>query len=313
MKNSVKIICLAMYVIYAAGCGSSKSIRERQTTTIHETRTVESEYTGPKRRVAVVDFENKTTFGQRQLGTSASDILVTELAKSGKFIMVERDKLKALISEQELGLSGAVDPATAAQMGRVLGVNAIITGSVSQFGVTTGGSDYLITQSKRQTAEAVVDIRVIDTETGQILLADSGKGTATRKSGTVLGLGSRHGYDETLAGEALRAGIVKFTRNIISQINAKPWSCRIAEVDGRTIYLNAGAQSGLNIGTVLAVFRMGREIRDPSTGLVIGRTENKIGELEVKSYFGEDGSIAQMKTGETPGINDLCRIALAPK
>ena len=82
------------------------------------------------------------------------------------------------MSEQKLGMTGAVDPTTAAKVGKILGLNAIVTGAISEFGTSTEGSEYLIAQSKRQVVKATVDIRVVDAETGQVLYADSGSGLA---------------------------------------------------------------------------------------------------------------------------------------
>ena len=72
------------------------------------------------------------------------------------------EKVRAFLEEQRLGQTGAVDAGTAAKMGRLLGASAIVTGAVSQFGVKTRGSDMLIAESKRQVAEAVVDVRIVD-------------------------------------------------------------------------------------------------------------------------------------------------------
>src|SRR5262249_51734010 len=158
---------------------------------------VENAYTGPKRRVGVVDFENKTNYGKR-LGSSASDILLTELVKSGKFIVVERDKTDKLMQEQKLGMSGAIDPKTAAQVGKIMGLNAIVPGPISQFGVGSTGADYLIVQSKREVAQCTVDVRVVDVETGQVIYADSGKGQSTSSRGQFLGMGTTGNFDEMI-------------------------------------------------------------------------------------------------------------------
>ena len=139
----------------------------------------------------------------------------------------ERGKINKLLDEQKLGQTGAVDPNTAAKVGKILGLNAIVTGAVTQFGVKKEGKDFLITQSKKQTVEATVDVRVVDTETGQVLLADSGKGVVKKSTGKFLGMGNKSKYDETLEGEALRAAIVKLVENIISQVNMRPWSYSI--------------------------------------------------------------------------------------
>ncbi|MBU2567515.1 MAG: CsgG/HfaB family protein [Elusimicrobia bacterium] len=303
-----RTIVLCTAALLAAGCAPSSTVRMQQAVSVRETQKVEAKMTGPKRRIGVVDFENKTAYGAQRLGTSASDILITELVKSEKFIVVERDKLNKIMEEQKLGQSGIVDSVTAVQVGKILGLNAMVTGSISQFGVKTGGADYLLTQSKQQVAECTVDIRVVDVETGQILYADAGKGVAKRGTGQVLGLGTRAGYDETLEGESLRAAIAKFTENIIWQVNKKPWSCRVAEVDKATIYLNAGLASGLNVGEKLKVYHLGREIKDPTTGLVLGNIEDEIADIEVVRHFGEDGSIAKIIKGTPPSKNDICRL-----
>jgi curli biogenesis system outer membrane secretion channel CsgG len=297
------IACLSL-IAFSAGCRPSTSVKQKQTMTIDENKTM----AGLKRRIGVVDFQNKTTYGANRLGTSASDVLITELTKSNRFIVVERDKLDKLMEEQKLGMSGAINPATAAKLGKILGLNAIVTGSISQFGEQTEGSEYLITQSKNQVVKCTVDIRVVDVETGQVLYADSGSGLARKHSGGVLGLGTRAGHDETLEGEALRAAIVKFVNNIVTQVSKKPWSCRVADVDGSSVYLNAGNDSNLPVGQKLTAYRVGRPIKDPTSGLVIGNTEEKIGELKVVRYFGDDGSVAELNGGTMPAPGDIARV-----
>lgn len=264
---------------------------------------------GPKKRIAVVEFVNKSAYGRGRLGSAAADILTTELVKSQQFIVIERAKMSQIMQEQGLGMFGVVDPRTAAKAGRVLGLNAIVTGAVSQFGVKTGGMDLGFYKEKQQTAETVVDIRVIDVNTGQILLAENGQGLATTGTSEVLGMGGRAGYDETLAGKALRSAIVKFIDNIVQSMNASEWSGRIAQVDGNTIYINAGKQVGLSINDKLDVFRPGKEIIDPVTGLSMGFTQSKIGQLVVTGFFGENGSTAQPAIGSNFQINDIVRIA----
>ncbi len=292
-----------------ASCAPSTKIREKNPTTVHETEKVETKYTGPRRRIGVVAFENKAPYAQGRIGDTATDILITELVKTGKFIVVERDKLDKIMAEQKLGESGAIDPNTAAKMGKILGLNAIVTGSISQFGVKKEGKDFIVTQSKQQIVECTVDIRVVDTETGQVLLADSGKGIVRKATGKILGMGNQSKYDETLEGEALRAAIVKFTDNIVQQVNKKPWSCRVAAVRDGRVYLNAGLEAGLEIGQKLKVFSQGADILDPTTGLVIGQDEKELGTLKVASYFGDNGSIASVVNGSLPDAKALCRIA----
>lgn len=308
MKNLVSVYVISIFFF---SCAPSKSIKTDHTTTVKQTPRVESKYIGPKRRIGVVEFENKTVYGQRRLGQVASDILVTELVKSDRFIVIEREKLNKIMEEQRVQQSGTIDPQTAVRLGQILGLEAIVVGAITEFGVRKEGSDYLLAQSKQQVAEANVDIRVIDVETGQVILADSGKGITKSKKATFLGMGTKGGYDETIEGEALRAAIVKFVENIVNQLNKKPWSATIADAYGDEIYINAGANSNVNIGLKISCYSQDKEIRDPKSNLIIGYREEYIGDFEIVRYCGERGdcSIAKaIKMNKSPKSGDICRI-----
>ena len=307
-----KMKFIAAAALLAAGCAPSKTVKQQQALSVDKTEKVESRYTGPKRRIGVVEFENKSAYGQGRLGTAASDILVTELVKSGKFIVVERDRLSKVMEEQKFQSQGMTDPQTVAKIGQVMGLEAIVVGAVSQFGVKKEGSDYLLTQSKRQVADVTVDIRLIDVQSGQVILADSGKGMAKNSKGSFLGMGTKGGYDETLEGEALRAALVQFVTNIASQLNKKPWSCMIAAASGDQLYLNAGPDSGVEEGMKLDCYRQGAEIRDPRSNLVIGRVEDYLGRAEVTGPCGDSGDCAKAQfiksAGGSAKSGDICRL-----
>ena len=264
---------------------------------------------GPKLRVGIVDFVNKSSYGAGRLGTSASDILTTELFKTGAFILVERAQLKQVLGEQALGQAGAVKPETAAQAGKVLGLNALVTGSISQFGVSTGGADYGVYKQKIQTAKCTVDVRVVDASTGQLLFAESGKGEFERKAQEVFGLGTRAGYDETLGQEALRSAITKFMDNLVQQLQTVEWTGRVASVSGNDIYINVGRGSGLKLGDTLVVQTLGKEIFDPQTKLLLGREEGAIkGELTVSGYVGDKLTKARARAGTGFQVNDMVKV-----
>ena len=307
-----KLLIVAAAAVLAGGCAPSKSVKKQQAISVDETEKVTSKFTGPKRRVGVVEFENKSAYGQGRLGGAASDILVTELVKSGKFIVVERDRMAKILEEQKLQGQGLIDSATAVKVGQIMGLEAIVVGSVSQFGVKKEGSDYLISQSKRQIAEVTVDLRLIDVQSGQVILADSGKGMAKSSKGSFLGMGTKGGYDETLEGEALRAALVQFVANIASQLNKKPWSCMIAAVASEQLYLNAGPDSGVLPGMKLDCFRQGSEIRDPRSNLVIGHVEDYLGRAEVTGPCGDSGDCAKAQfsksTGASAKAGEICRL-----
>jgi curli biogenesis system outer membrane secretion channel CsgG len=263
---------------------------------------------GPKLRVGIVDFVNKSSYGAGRLGTSASDILTTELFKTGAFILVERAQLRQVLGEQSLGQTGVVNPETAAQAGKVLGLNALVTGSISQFGVSTGGADYGVYKQKVQTAKCTVDVRVVDASTGQLLFADSGKGEFEKKSQEVLGMGTRAGYDETLGQEALRSAITKFMDNLVQKLQSVEWSGAVAMVSGTDVYINAGREVGLNPGDVLMVQTLGQEIIDPQTKIVLGRTRGAVKAELMVTEIDEKFTIAKVRSGMGIQIGDMVRI-----
>ncbi|MBI3621746.1 MAG: hypothetical protein HY208_06105 [Nitrospirae bacterium] len=266
-------------------------------------------FTGPKRRVAVIKFDDKTA-GRGRLGTAASDILTTELSRSGGFIVVSRADTGKILDEQEFGQSAAVNPATAAAKGKILGLNAIVTGSISQFGVKTLGSEFIVGKQKLQQATATVDIRVVDAETGQVLFADSGTGIYETKTTEVLGIGQSAGYDETIEGNALRAAIAQFIDNLLQQMTKIEWTGRVAAIQDADVIINAGQKTGLKVGDRLTGYTLGKEVIDPATGLSMGRARGvKRGTLEVTDYFGEDGSVAKVIDGAGFEKGDIVRLA----
>lgn len=263
---------------------------------------------GPKKRVFISEFANRTVYGQRRLGSGISDILATELNQTGAFILLERERLEAILNEQALGMSGIVTEKTAPKVGELLGANAIVTGAVTQFGVRTEAQDLVITASKKQIAACTVDVRLIDVSTGRIVWAGSGRGEAVRKYTNYFGSGTAGGYDEILEGDALRAAIVDVRQNLLSGLQELDWSCVVAKVSGNSAYLNAGRKSNLAIGTPLTIYRPGDPILDPDTGTEIGRIDTILGRGKVSAFFGEDGSIIEIIEGKSINTGDLCKL-----
>jgi len=90
-----------------------------------------------KPRVAVLEFKNKVSgwsWGWYHAGTQAQDIFVTELVKRGNYRVIEREQLNAIMREKNLSLSGDIDPKTAVQFGKLLGVEYLITGALTELG-----------------------------------------------------------------------------------------------------------------------------------------------------------------------------------
>lgn len=168
-----------------------------------------------RKKVAVVDFEDKSGYGQGRIGRAASDVLTRFLFDSQQFRVIERQQVVKLLEEQRFQQSGAVNPQTALQAGKLLGVDFIVTGAVTNFGIRTEGTEAVVYQQREQVAESQVDVRLIHVETGEIVYMGEGRGSAKREVRGSFGIGGRMSYDETLAGDSLRASIAKFVDNLI--------------------------------------------------------------------------------------------------
>jgi curli biogenesis system outer membrane secretion channel CsgG len=322
-KRFVNLIVVFMMVastLLLNGCGVAMSGAVKDDTTLSGAsaelakKTEDTQdYRGPKLRVGIVSFENKTpskTFG---IGEAASDILGTILQKTGRFIIVSQQDMKHVLEHQAKGATGAINPATAAKMGQVLGLNAIISGAITAYSEAEEAKDFVVYKQKTQIARATVDYRVVDTTTGVQLLADSGAGIYDKTTKETLGMGSKSSYDTTLRDGALRDALTKATLNIMKQLEKRKWSGRIASVKGRQIYVNAGQKSGINADQKLLVYRAGDDIIDPVTNMKIGAEETFIGEIKIlQNDLGDGGDMSSatplggsvFKTGDIVKLSD---------
>jgi curli biogenesis system outer membrane secretion channel CsgG len=232
--------------------------------------------------VGVVNFQNKTPSKVMGIGEAAADILGTILQRTGRFIIIPQQDIESIMAQQAQGATGAVNPDTAAQMGQVMGLNAIVTGAVTAYSEAEEGTTFIVGGSHTQIARVTVDYRIVDTTTGAQLMADSGAGIYEKKTTKVLGIGSKAGYDADLRDGALRDALTKAMVNMMKQLGKRKWNGRIAQVDENNLYINAGQKSGLNVGAKLDVFRPGKEIIDPVTKMKLGSTERKIGQALVQ-------------------------------
>ena len=180
----------------------------------------------------------------------------------------------------------------------------IIVGAITKYAVNTTGKSKIISKSKEQRAEVALDVKIINVLTGDVW-AELGEGYATVKYGTTLGIGTTGGYDESLEQEAFRAATINAMENIIARIDASPWSAKVVKVYPKKIYINAGNQSNLEIGTKLDVYKQGERIE--FEGKFLGFVEDKVGEAKVTDYFGEDAAIAEYKGDafNTPAVVKL--------
>jgi len=273
--------------------------------------------TSGKKRVAVLDFDYGTVqsyvssiYGSNQdVGKGITDMLVEKLVKDGKYSVIERKALDKILAEQNFSNSDRANPATAQKIGQILGVDAIIMGSITKFGrddksKAIGGAGlsshgFGIGGIKRNEAKAVcaISARLVDTTTGEILAAVTGEGQSKRSGTSLLGAGGGGGgagggafdthasnFGQTLLGEAVTQAVT----DVGGQLDANAASLPtrkvevhgvVADVSGNTLIINVGSNKGLKVGDVLEISHAGRKIMDPNNpGKVLKTITTKVGE-----------------------------------
>jgi curli biogenesis system outer membrane secretion channel CsgG len=297
----------------------------------------------PKRRprIAVLDFDYGTVhtassalFGTDvDVGKGIVDLLVTGLVKDGTYSVIERKALDKILAEQNFSNSDRADPSSAAKIGKLLGVDAIIEGSITEFGNETknrtlggGGGNwhgYGIGGFGHSNSKANVAItaRVINIDTGEIMAVADGKGQSARSSTSMLGGGGNWSgwggghadfgssdFQQTIIGEATKAAVDQLTTNLVTE--AGKVSVRtvvveglVAAVDSGQIILNVGGHAGIKVGDTLQVLRVTKEIKDPATGNVLRRLTTTIGVVKATDVD-DASSICEPVSGSDFKVGD---------
>lgn len=241
-----------------------------------------------KRKVAIARFSNETKYGQGffydqnddRLGKQAMDIFSSKLAATDKFIMLERADLVQLAKEKELGNLGELK----------IAADYLVLGSISEFGRKATSDVGVFSRTKKQTAFAKVSVRLVDVRTGQIVYAEEGEGEAYSEAQTVLGVGSTAEYDATLNDKVISAAIGKLVSNIVEHLLDNPWRSYLLSYEEGNYIIAGGAMQGIKEGDTFVVYRRGKKVVNPQTGMDIELPGKSVGTIRVASMVAGDAS-----------------------
>lgn len=298
-----------------------------------------------KKRVAVMNFDYATVqsgvaamFGTNQdIGKGIADILVDKLVNGGAYSVIERKQLDKILAEQNFSNSDRADANSAAKIARILGVDAIIVGSITQFGrddksTAVGGGAATSAlgrfgiggvKSTKSTAVCQITARMINTSTAEILASVQGRGEESRNGTGILGAGGSYAgmaagaldmkssnFADTILGMAVNKATTQVANGMAQRASSLPTVTvtvdgMVADVspDG-TLIINVGSKAGLKVGDTLAIKRKIREVRDPATGKVIRSVEDAVGamkitEVDEASAVGKFSGAGPAKVGDT--------------
>lgn len=256
-----------------------------------------------KRKVALGRITNETSYGRSllrdqqgdPLGKQVTDLLSKALTESGAYLVFERPDITRLQTESQL---------TDTKL-KLVGVDALIIGSLTEFGRKTLGEKGFASSSKRQVAFAKVDLRVVDTNTGHVFFATSGAGEASTETASTFGFGSQAAYDGTLNDAAIRQAVSEAVSRLSTEMNARPWQTYILKADGSQVFIGGGKAQGIKPGMVFSVQTQGERIKSPQTGAEVTLPGRLIAKLRVDANFGDgelnEGSVASVISGSLSG------------
>lgn len=264
----------------------------------------EVRFKGPKKTIGVLSFENKTALGGA-LGSDFSDQLTDALMKSGQFIVVARQDLESVITEQDMAATDRFAASKVAEKGKLVPAQLIIKGAITEFesqakgGGTDvrfgnfGAGDFGIS-GETVTAHVACIVYIIDSTTGQVLDSERVEGKA-QAGGMGFDWGYRDhvalgtsGFAKTPLGKATQLTIDKAVKYIADKIAAVPWEGRVVKVEGSIVFVNAGKEGNMQVGDTFNVYGEGEVLTDPVTGLPLGAEKSKIGKVivnEVQDKF----------------------------
>ncbi len=298
-------------------------------------------------RIAVLDFDLTDTSGNffsysfrgGSLARGISELLTNKLVQNGSYSVVERSRIDAILREQNFGATGRVDSSTAAEIGRILGVDYVILGSVTRFNLEeeeVGGSAGIClpfvgcsigASVNTRTANVQLTARLVNTTTAEIVAAVEGVGEEEQESGGVslpIFSGRRSGHnDDSLISDAAEEAVDQLVSQLAGSRTSRSASvpdtiatatstrsvseALIADIAGNQVVLNQGTQGGLQVGMKLSIDRVDREITDPQTGEVIRTLTSPIGQIELTDVD-DRSSIGKILSGTGFQIGDRAKV-----
>jgi curli biogenesis system outer membrane secretion channel CsgG len=288
-------------------------------------------YQGLKKTVAVYQFKSADSSSPMgEAAASSADaltaMLTDALIRDGRFVVVEREDLGDIAIEQKLGHQASTTKETAAQAGKMIGASLIINGAVTKYepdarassisiGVPVAGG--LAENGLGFThghALVEIELRVIDSTTGQVLTTVKAQGTAP-VHGVNVSAAESTGANVTLStlkttplGQAAEVAIDQAVPKIALAADHQPWSALVIETDGDTVYVNAGAEENLQAGTLLAVRRKTKDLVDPGTGVVLDTLMSDVGVIRIDDVRPKVSTASVVKGGP-PARGDLLQLA----
>lgn len=306
----LQLIPIVAVTLFAAGCAVQQSPVKSVDSNVsleaqRQAQQSQSAVSAPalKRKIALGRISNETNYGKSLLrdangdvlGKQVTDMLAKALTESGHFIVLERSDISSLQKEQAL----------TGQKMDLVGTDVLMIGSLTEFGRKVTGVSGFWSASKKQVAQAKMDVRAVDARTGEVIFAASGTGQSSTEASSIMGMGSRAGYDGTLNDKAINQAVSEIVNAFVTRMSERPWRTFFLNADKNAVAIAGGKSQGLNPGTTLQVLTQGKKVKSPQTGFMIQLPGTPIATIQVVSNFGDtpqtEGSLVRITSGSLGG------------
>jgi curli biogenesis system outer membrane secretion channel CsgG len=297
-----------------------------------------------KKRVIVDEFDYSTVKSsvqavfntQADIGKGIRAMLVKRMADANKVVVVERAKVDQLMAEQDRNAGNRVKQGSGARVGRISGADAVLAGDIVVFGrddkktnIGAGGfARYgpfggLHIKKEEDKAVVVIDYRLIDAETSEVIATGEARGESIRKSSGFGGMGGSWGggggggidmtssnFGQTIIGEATQDCVNKLGDILSQQATTmkkavREVETRVADVSGGSMVIAAGSNDGVNVGETFDILKVVREVRDPQTKELLDTITDPAGTLTITSV--RDKISTGTYVGKPAAVNFIAR------
>ena len=230
--------------------------------------------------VAVIPFENATAKEEKYVNIESSEAvtegIVSALYDSGRFVVVERDRMNVVLQEVGFQTSGVVDSNKAVEVGKMLGVQYLVIGKVTV--AKTMRND--LSFRGRFSASIALNYRIVDIQTGEIKFVGNAKSVGF----------ANENRDAALYDAGKKVGI-KALKNIQLDVTAN-----VAEIHENMIYIDVGTGGGFLKGDKLVILRETTPLE--INGKIVGMKEINVGTAKVTEVH-EGYSICEVTKSST--------------
>ena len=258
---------------------------------------------GFKRKVAILDFENKTTYKEEKIGEAVAKRLSEKLEATQQVVTVDRTVVSEMLDREGFKFETLTAPSAIKRSHQSLGIQAFALGAVTDLSLLSSKSSET-SEEEATFATVKLELRLMDASTGNLLKSFIGRSPifGTKETGE---------YSRSKAVlKAIELGLDDVLEGFLRQLDLLEWTTTIAKIEGETLFINAGKLSGLRIGDTLGVFEPGKEIIHPTTQFSLGWTTGQFkGVITVTDLFGVDAAIGRVLQGQGFSPNDVLKSA----